>query len=77
MTYTPAVSLSESTRAVLIPVKAFSDAKARLADALDPAERAALSESMATTVVRAAAPLAVWISAPTFYGSQDADSMAQ
>ena len=33
-TYTPAVSDSEPTRAVLIPVKAFSDAKARLAAAL-------------------------------------------
>ena len=46
---------------MLIPVKAFSDAKARLAGALDPAERAALAESMATTVVRAASPLDVWI----------------
>jgi len=46
---------------VLIPVKAFSDAKARLAQALNPAERAALAESMATTVVQAASPLDVWI----------------
>ena len=46
---------------MLIPVKAFSDAKARLAEALPPAERAALAESMATTVVRAAEPLDVWI----------------
>ena len=60
-TYTPAVSQSASTRAVLIPVKAFSDAKARLSDALDPAQRAQLAEEMATTVVRAAKPLEVWI----------------
>lgn len=60
-TYTPAVSPVELTRAVLIPVKAFSDAKARLADALSPAERAALAESMATSVIAAAAPLDVWV----------------
>lgn len=47
--------------AVLIPVKAFTDAKARLAPALDPQERAALAESMATTVVHAASPLRVWV----------------
>ena len=47
--------------AVLIPVKAFTDAKARLAPALDPAARAELAESMATTVLHAAAPLAVWV----------------
>ncbi|MEX1218399.1 MAG: 2-phospho-L-lactate guanylyltransferase [Acidimicrobiales bacterium] len=55
------MSQSEPTRAVLIPVKAFSDAKARLADALAPKERAALAQSMATTVVAAASPLDVWI----------------
>lgn len=60
-TYTPNVSHSESTRAVLIPVKAFSDAKARLADALGPTERAALAQSMAENVIAAAAPLPVWI----------------
>ena len=47
--------------AVLIPVKAFTDAKARLAPALDPDERARLAESMATTVLHAAAPLDVWV----------------
>lgn len=46
---------------MLIPVKAFSDAKARLADALQPEQRASLAEAMATTVVEAAAPLDVWI----------------
>ena len=50
-----------SDTAVLIPVKAFADAKARLSPALDPAARAALAESMASTVLRAAAPLDVWI----------------
>ena len=46
---------------MLIPVKAFSDAKARLADALSPEERAALAQSMASAVVAAAAPLDVWV----------------
>jgi 2-phospho-L-lactate guanylyltransferase len=45
--------------AVVIPVKAFSRAKARLAEVLSPAERADLSRSMATTVVGAAGPLEV------------------
>lgn len=45
--------------AVVIPVKAFSRAKARLAEVLSPEQRAALAQSMATTVVQAAAPLAV------------------
>ena len=47
--------------AVLIPVKAFSDAKARLAAALDPAERSELARSMATTVVLAAKSIPVWV----------------
>lgn len=47
--------------AVLIPVKAFVDAKARLAPALGPAERAQLAETMATTVVHAASTLPVWV----------------
>lgn len=45
--------------AVLIPVKAFSQAKRRLADALSPTERATLARRMATGVVAAAAPLHV------------------
>jgi 2-phospho-L-lactate guanylyltransferase len=47
--------------AVLVPVKAFREAKGRLADALSPAERIELARSMAAAVVRAAAPLPVWI----------------
>lgn len=44
----------EQTAAVLIPVKAFSAAKERLADALGPDERRALAERMADQVVAAA-----------------------
>lgn len=44
---------------VLIPVKAFSRAKLRLAAALKPHDRAALARSMAARVVEAAAPLPV------------------
>jgi 2-phospho-L-lactate guanylyltransferase len=47
--------------AVLVPVKAFGEAKLRLAPALDRAARAELARSMATTVVRVAAPLGVWV----------------
>ncbi len=43
--------------AVLVPVKAFADAKLRLAPALPPLARAELARSMASHVVRAAAPL--------------------
>jgi 2-phospho-L-lactate guanylyltransferase len=45
--------------AVLVPVKAFAEAKLRLAPALDAPSRAALAETMATTVLRAAASLPV------------------
>lgn len=44
---------------VLVPVKAFARAKARLAPELDPARRAELARSMATHVLRAARPLPV------------------
>ena len=47
--------------AVLVPVKSFADAKARLAEVLTPAERADLARSMAESVLRAAAPLDVWV----------------
>ncbi|MDP1819732.1 MAG: 2-phospho-L-lactate guanylyltransferase [Acidimicrobiales bacterium] len=45
--------------AVLIPVKAFGQAKRRLAAVLDDDERADLARSMATIVVRAAGSLPV------------------
>lgn len=45
--------------AVLVPVKAFAQAKVRLAPALDAASRAALAESMASQVLLAAASLPV------------------
>ena len=47
--------------AVLVPVKAFGEAKLRLAPALDERERADLARSMAANVVRAATPLPVWV----------------
>ncbi len=46
-------------RAVLVPVKAFADAKARLGAALSDADRRALVRRMAEHVVAAAAPLPV------------------
>jgi 2-phospho-L-lactate/phosphoenolpyruvate guanylyltransferase len=45
--------------AVLVPVKAFRNAKVRLAPALSAAERAALAQKMATRVVESAAGLPV------------------
>src|SRR5881394_4591383 len=45
--------------AVLMPVKAFADAKVRLAPALDGAARAALARTMADHVVTAAGALPV------------------
>jgi 2-phospho-L-lactate guanylyltransferase len=45
--------------AVLIPVKAFRDAKVRLAPAMSAPERAALAQKMATRVVASAAGLPV------------------
>lgn len=46
---------------MLLPVKAFREAKVRLAGALDDVSRAALAREMATKVVRAAGPLPVSI----------------
>ena len=46
---------------VLIPVKAFADAKGRLAGAVDADGRADLARAMAATVVAAAAPLPVTV----------------
>ncbi|HZM32495.1 MAG TPA: 2-phospho-L-lactate guanylyltransferase [Acidimicrobiales bacterium] len=48
-----------TSAAVIVPVKAFSAAKVRLAGALDPGERAALARHMAEIVLLAAAPLPV------------------
>lgn len=47
--------------AALVPVKAFAQAKIRLAPALDPVERAALARRMADAVLAAAAPLPVTV----------------
>ncbi len=47
------------TVAALIPVKAFAQAKLRLAPALGSQQRAALARNMAAHVVKAAAPLPV------------------
>lgn len=47
--------------AVVIPVKAFSAAKLRLASALTPAARAVLARQMATRVVHAAGELPVTV----------------
>lgn len=44
---------------VLVPVKAFAQAKLRLAATFDPATRAELARAMAARVLRAAAPLPV------------------
>jgi 2-phospho-L-lactate guanylyltransferase len=44
---------------VVVPIRAFALGKARLADALDPAERAALARRLAERVLQAAAPLPV------------------
>lgn len=49
------------TTAVLIPVKSFDLAKERLADTLEPQERASLARSMAAKVVAAAAPLPTFV----------------
>lgn len=43
--------------AVLVPVKAFAQAKLRLSPALDPEARVDLARRMAATVLRAAGPL--------------------
>lgn len=46
---------------VLVPVKAFRQAKARLAPALTPNQRAVLARQMASRVVDAARGLDVWV----------------
>jgi len=49
----------ELDAAVLVPVKAFGQAKRRLSPPLDAADRAALSRHLAAGVIAAAAPLGV------------------
>ncbi len=49
----------EADAAVLVPVKAFGEAKRRLSPALGAAERAALSRRLTAGVIAAAAPLPV------------------
>lgn len=52
--------MSESV-AVLIPIKAFADAKARLEEVLDAEERSVLARQMAEKVVAAAKPLPITV----------------
>lgn len=47
--------------AVVIPIKSFTVAKGRLADTLTPQQRAELAEECATTVVKAAQQLPVFV----------------
>lgn len=54
-------STSGIEAAVLVPVKAFRDAKARLTDDLDPDQRRTLARWMAERVVRAVQPLPVFV----------------
>lgn len=51
-------ALSLTGSVVLVPVKAFSHAKERLAPSLDPVQRGELARLMAEHVLRAARPLA-------------------
>lgn len=46
---------------VLVPVKSFAIAKARLAPVLDPDGRAELAQAMAARVIAAGAPARVWV----------------
>jgi len=57
----PTIRPVSGSVAVLIPVKAFEGAKARLAPVLDPTGRADLARSMAETVIAAASPLPVTV----------------
>lgn len=47
--------------AVVIPIKSFTLAKGRLADTLTPQERASLARQCASTVVRAAAGMDIYV----------------
>ena len=50
-----------SPAAVLVPVKGFAVAKARLAPVMGPADRQDLARELAEVVVAAAAPLPVLV----------------
>ena len=52
-------SSSTSRVGVVVPIRSFTDAKARLAEVLDPASRADLARRMATRVLDAAGALPV------------------
>ncbi len=52
-------AVTEQRAAVIVPVKAFSKAKMRLASVLSPAERTGLARKMAEQVLSAARPLPV------------------
>lgn len=52
---------ADASSAVVVPVKAFSVAKQRLAPVLDPLGRAALARRLAAVVVEAARPLPVLV----------------
>jgi 2-phospho-L-lactate guanylyltransferase len=47
--------------AVVVPIKAFDEAKERLAGALSDTQRSALAQTMAATVLRAARPLTTFV----------------
>lgn len=55
------ISAVPARAVVVVPVKAFADAKARLASVLSAPDRATLARTMAERVVAAAAPLAVCV----------------
>lgn len=55
------VAFAAVPAAVLVPIKAFTAAKGRLAAVLDDERRAALARQMAATVLEAAAPLPVTV----------------
>ena len=57
----PRTDGSRADEAVLIPVKRFADAKDRLRSVLSHEERSTLAEELATGVVVAASPLAVFV----------------
>ena len=59
MQHGPTPDTRSVSAAVIVPVKAFTQAKLRLAPRLEPTTRAELARTMAARVLRAARPLAV------------------